>query len=312
MRSLSGILSGMLLAFAIHAACAQNSDNLFKVPPAQDRRVGDAKGHDDGANMAKPATPAPATPDPSPEPARTKEDHEAGDLDGDDDVVPKSYPLSRYVGLWKNSPFQMESIAPPEQSEGLAQRFVLGGILRENGEPVVWIRERATQESFKLNRNATNNIGLSLVQIDENKEKQSDATATIRLGNEQGVIKFDVAASVPVMPGMGGGAQVTARPGIPYPAHTPQVGARVPMPAQPSAIPGQPVQAPGQHSGVAGVTPGVTGGVPGAQQGIVQPVPGPGIPQGAQVQQVPGGQQQIPSPRVIRRRAIVPAAPIMP
>lgn len=310
MRSLSGILPGVLLACAIHAACAQNPDDLLKVPPAQDRRVGDAKDHDGGANTAKPAAPAPATPEPSPEPAQAKEDHEAGDSDGDDGIVPKPYPLSRYVGLWKNSPFQMESIAPPEQSEGLAQRFVLGGILRENGEPVVWIRERATQESFKLSRNATNNIGLSLVQIDENKEKQSDATATIRLGNEQGVIKFDVAASAPVMPGMGMGVQATARPGIPYPAHAPQVGARVPMPAQPSAIPGQP----GQHPGVAGVPPGVAGAATGAQPGIVQPVPGPGVPQGAQVQhqQVPAGQEQMPPPRVIRRRAIVPAAPIMP
>lgn len=306
MKGLPGILFAVLLACAVNMVAAQNPGNLLKVPPVQDRRVGDAKDHGRGTNdtnMARSATPVP-----SPEPAQAKGDQDAGVPGGDDGIVPKPYPISRYIGLWKNSPFQMESIAPPEQSEGLAQRFVLGGILRENGEPVVWIRERATQESFKVSRNVTNNIGLSLVQIDENKEKQSDASATIRLGNEQGVIKFDVAAAA-ALPAMGMGVPAAARPGIPYPAHTPQMGARVSAPghqAVPTAIPGQPIQMPsGQQPGV---QPGVAGGV---RPGVVQPVPGPGIPQGGQVQKVPAG-QEVPPPRVIRRRAIIPANPIMP
>ena len=40
--------------------------------------------------------------------------------------------------------------------------------------------------------------------------------------------------------------------------------------------------------------------------GVVPPVPGPGVPQGGQVQ---GGNGQMPPPRVIRRRALIPATP---
>lgn len=211
------------------------------------------------------------------------------------EIVPAPFPVSRYSALWENSPFQLESIAPPVQSEGLAQRFVLGGILRENGEPVVWVRERATQQSHKVSKNFTNNLGLSLVEIDESMKKQSEASATVRLGGEVGVIKFD-AASAPGIPGMGiAPAPPMARPAV-APMRTPPMG--VPAPA--------PGQAPtGQPQGIAGApVPAVS------QPGIVPPVPGPPLPPDGQVQAP--GQEQMPPPRVIRRRAIVPSAPSTP
>jgi hypothetical protein len=171
----------------------------------------------------------------------------------------------------------------------LAQRFVLGGILRENGEPVVWIRERATQQSIKVARNSTNNLGLSLVEVSETMDKQSDATATIRLGGELGVIKFDVAA-----PGMAMPPPMARPPMMPAPVRPPQ--------PVPGAVPGQPGTAmPGMPQQQIPVNPAI------AQPGIVPPVPGPGVPQNGQVQAP--GQEQMPPPRVIRRRAIVPAAP---
>jgi len=160
---------------------------------------------------------------------------------------------------------------------------------------VVWVRERATQQSHKVSKDATNNLGLSLVEIDESMKKQSEASATVRLGGEVGVIKFD-AASAPGMPGMGiAPAPPMARPAV-APMRTPPMG--VPAPA--------PGQAPtGQPQGIAGApVPAVS------QPGIVPPVPGPPLPPDGQVQAP--GQEQMPPPRVIRRRAIVPSAPSTP
>lgn len=290
-----------LIAFLIFAASATHAAEdsnkpALKIPAPADRPI-----HDQAAPSIK-TTPPPAHEEKkaaATAPTATPES---------DGIVPAPFPISRYAPLWENSPFQNESIAPPEQSEGLAQRFVLGGILRENGEPVIWIRERATQESFKVGRNASNKLGLSLVEVHEDKQKQNEATATVRLGNEQGVIKFDIAAA----PGMGLAPQPAMRPGIPYPTRATQAGAhgappQIPMPGHPPGTP----QIPGQPGGMPQATgAAITAGIP--QPGVVPPTPNPGIPQPGQPQAQPGQPQQIPSPRIIRRRAIVPAAPTMP
>lgn len=111
--------------------------------------------------------------------------------------------------------------------------------------------------------------GVSLVQVDVQK-KYTDSTATVRQGAEVGVIRFDASASA-------------APPVMQAPVAPPMVRA---MP--PQVAPGQP-----------------TAPVPLAP-GVVPPVPGPGVPQAGQVQGDPG---QMPPPRVIRRRALIPAAP---
>ena len=279
---------------AILACSLQGSEDagkMLKVPPAGDRPVGDVMP----ATESKEPQPAPSPPaSPSAEPEQTTPQAEADQADPSAEaIVPEPYPVSRYASLWENSPFQIESIAPPQQSEGLAQRFVLGGILRENGEPVVWVRERATQQSYKVARNSTNNLGLSLVEVSETMEKQSEATATIRLGGELGVIKFDVAA-----------AGASAGMAIPPPMARPPMMPTPIRPAQavPRGMPGQAGTAmPGIPAQQIPVNPAI------AQPGLVPPVPGPGVPQGGQIQTP--GQEQMPPPRVIRRRAIVPATP---
>ena len=279
-----------LLACSLHGS--EDAGKMLKVPPAGDRPVGDAAPAAK-SQEAQPAPSPPASPPPEsgqePSPAESPPAAPSAEA-GAGTVVSEPFPISRYASLWENSPFQIESIAPPQQSEGLAQRFVLGGILRENGEPVVWVRERATQQSYKVARNSTNNLGLSLVEVSETMDKQSDATATIRLGGELGLIKFDVAAGA-ASPGMAMPPPMARPPMMAAPIRPPQ--------PVPGAVPGQPGTA----------MPGVPAQqIPAiAQPGIVPPVPGPGVPQGGQVQ-VPG-QEQMPPPRVIRRRAIVPAAP---
>ncbi len=299
---------------AVSAARAEDPAKMLKVPAVSDRPVDgpSAAAAPEKSAETPDAAPAPApssTPEPSTPPGETGAGDESSE-ERDDDVVPESFPLSRYEPLWEKSPFQLESIAPPQQSEGLAQRFVLGGILRESGEPVVWVRERATQQSYKVARNATNKLGLSLVEVDESMSKQSDATATIRLGAEVGVIKFDAApASAPtvmaVPPPVARGMAAPGRPGqLPVPIAAPgRTAGAVPLPG---------VAAPGRTAGAVPL-PGVAAPQqPGAntalsQPGIVPPVPGPGVPQTGQVQAP--GQPAMPPPRVIRRRAIIPAAP---
>ena len=275
---------------------AEDPAPQLKVSPVADRPI---EGQPEPApgKKGKPEDPVPS-PATSPEASATPEGEEPAQPSADgaaDEIVSAPFPVSRYEPLWKNSPFQLESIAPPVQSEGLAQRFVLGGILRENGEPVVWVRERATQQSHKVTRNTTNNLGLSLVEIDESMQKQSEASATVRLGSEQGVIKFDSAAAGAI-PGAGMAPPPMARPAVPMPLRTPQMAGSVPVPGQPipNAVP-------------ANMQPNM-GNPAVAQPGVVPPVPGPAVP--GQVQAP--GQEQMPPPRVIRRRAIVPAAPSTP
>lgn len=292
--------------FAVILACyspaAEDAGGMLKVPLAGDRPVVETNQPSDPKDVKIAPSPD-ASPSPAVDQAPQPPEQEAAGLSGEpavETIVPEPFPVSRYASLWDNSPFQIESIAPPQQSEGLAQRFVLGGILRENGEPVVWVRERATQQSYKVTRNSTNNLGLSLVEISETMEKQSDATATIRLGAEQGVIKFDtVAAGAP--PGMGVPPPM-ARPVIPNPHRPSQPGMPGGFPGQAGvAAPGQPIRVPPQQ---AVANPAAI------QPGLVLPVPGPPVPSNGQVQAP--GQDQMPPPRVIRRRAIVPAAPSTP
>ena len=285
------VLAGVLQGFPVFA---EEEAPALKVTPVADRPIvgptNPAVSKVPAEPAKSPAPPPAATPSPGATPAE-KESAESAASSDSNSIVPESFPLSRYASLWENSPFQNESIAPPQQSEGLAQRFVLGGILRENGEPVVWVRERATQQSYKVSRNFTNNLGLSLVEVNENMQKQSDASATVKLGNEQGIIKFDSVAAGG-MPGGGIAPPPMARPAVPVPLRNPQMG--MPMPNQ--AFPNNPQ-----------ATAGVPGGV---QHGVVPSVPGPGIPANGQVQAP--GQAQMPPPRVIRRRAIVPSAPSTP
>jgi len=246
-----------------------DASSMLKVPPAG------ARPAEDGAGDEVSAPPPPDLPTDAVEEAPAP----AGD-----GVVPEAFPLSRYEPLWERSPFQVESVAPPVESAGLAQRFALTGLAAINGEPIAFLMDRATQNRIMVKKDSTAN-GLSLVQVDL-QQKYSDSTATVRQGAEVGVVRFDATAPAPGMMAPPSMAQPMRAmpPGIPQP----------PMPPQPVAqIPGQPV-------------PAQT--VPGMPQppGVVPSVPGPGVPQDGQVQ---GGQGQMPPPRVIRRRALIPAAP---
>ena len=199
----------------------------------------------------------------------TEQSTAPGDIPAENGVVAEAFPLSRYEALWERSPFQLESAAPPVESAGLSQRFALTGLAAINGEPIAFLMDRATQNRLMVRKDGSEG-GVSLVQVDVQK-KYSDSTATVRQGAEVGVIRFDASASA-------------APPAMQVPPVAPPMVRAMP----PQVAPGQP-PAP----------------VPQAP-GVVPPVPGPGVPQTGQVQGDPG---QMPPPRVIRRRALIPAAP---
>lgn len=282
-------------ALLANSPAADDAKELLKVPVATDRPAGPSAAASSPA--AVPAASPPASAKSEPSPAETPPPAElppAESADASGEIVPAAFPVERYSVLWENSPFQTESVAPPVESPGLSQRFVLSGILRENGEYLVWVRERATQQSYMVKKNEPNSIGLSLAEVSESPEKQSEASATVRLGSEIGVIKFDAVGA----PGVAVAMPAAAPPPIPQPGLRQM--AQVPRPAVPQGVPAQ--------AGVPSI-PQIPnqGGVP-AVPGVVPTVPGPGVPGTGQVQAAPG-QEQMPPPRVIRRRAIVPAAP---
>jgi hypothetical protein len=225
--------------------------DLLMVPAAEPRDVGDAPEQADNTASVE-----------GPEAA--------------DSVEGEVYPLSRYSALWTRSPFQLESIAPTALSEGIGQRYALTGIAQIDGEPIVFVMDRGTQERSMVKKDGSKS-GLALVQIDV-QQKYADSTATVRLDGEVGTLKFD-AAAVPAAPQM---AMPTAprpiQPGVPQAMIPPQQIPGAVPPMAPPVPPGQPVPA---ANGVAN----------------------------GQVQADPNNPQQGQPPRVIRRRAIIPAAP---
>ena len=257
-----------------------DASELLKVPPVEARPTGveSEKKPPVAAPSPPPLLRAEADPPAEVEPAPPAEES----------ITTPAFPLSRYETLWQRSPFQLESVAPPVESAGMAQRFALTGIAEINGEPMVFVMERATQNRLMVKADSKEG-GVSLVQVDV-QQKYTDSSATLRQGAEVGVVRFD--AGVAMAPGM-------PQPGMPSPRPMPQVAPPMPpgMPPQAAAFPGAvpAAQVPGQPA-------------PGTPQapGFVPPVPGSGTPTNGQVQ---SGQGQMPPPRVIRRRALIPSAP---
>ncbi len=235
----------------------------------------------------------------APEPTTASSEH----AEHNEEIVPPPFPLSRYTSLWEHSPFQLESIALPSESAGLAQKYALTGIAQVNGEPIVFLLDRATQVRHMLDKK-TNSDGLSLVQVNMEK-KSDDSTAVVRQAGELGVVKFD--ATAPAMGALPTGIQgQVGQPGRSFPTQAqsppqpPGAGVSTSMPivtGQPGQrIPTQMPQIPGQFP---------NGQVPSAPHTGAQPS-STGIPGQAQPP-VPG--QTPPPARIIRRRALIPALP---
>jgi hypothetical protein len=265
----------VMLAFGLGAFSASGQDesvsegNLLVVPPAEARPV---EGE------------AASAPEPVPE--EPSHDTPAVEHSG---PVPPAFPISRYQPMWEKSPFQLKSEAPAEMSEGLAQRYALTGIAEIDGEPIVFLMERSTQNRVMVRREGGE---IKLVEVNI-EAKYSDSSAVIRRSGEVGVVKFDstapgaaMAMVPPAVPGTQGRSRRVAAP------EQAAVAQQIPAPGMPATMPGQ---MPGMPT------------LP--NPSIVPTAPQvPTTPDGTQIV-VPGQNPEAPPPRVIRRRAIIPAAP---
>jgi hypothetical protein len=279
--SVGGCLFLAMSPLLAEEAASTDPGAMLKVPPAEARPTGDESSE----QPAPESSPQSSSPIPEEAAAAPVENAESSAEGG---VVLPAFPLTRYEPLWERSPFQLESVAPPVESAGLAQRFALTGLAEINGEPIAFIMDRATQNRLMVKKDSSEG-GVSLVQVDV-QQKYIDSTATLRQGAEVGVVRFDAGAAGAVPPPMAQQMMPTPRPMPP------------PMPSgiPPQGVPPQMPQIP-QIPGQAQAMPAIP-----TAPGVVPPVPGPGVPQDGQVQ---GGNGQMPPPRVIRRRALIPAAP---
>lgn len=106
--------------------------------------------------------------------------------------APEQYETERYRHLWEKSPFVTEKPVVTEKSGGLAQRFVLTGVASMQDQPIIFVLDRQSLARVTVT-NEPNQMGLSLVSVQPNNDpKQS--LATIRLGAEEGIIRYDLAA----------------------------------------------------------------------------------------------------------------------
>ena len=279
LMSVGGCLFLAMSPLLAEEAASTDPGAMLKVPPAEARPTGD-ESSEQPAPESSPQSSSPIPEEAAEAPVENAESSAEGG------VVLPAFPLTRYEPLWERSPFQLESVAPPVESAGLAQRFALTGLAEINGEPIAFIMDRATQNRLMVRKDSSEG-GVSLVQVDVQK-KYIDSTATLRQGAEVGVVRFDAGAAGAVPPPMAQQVMPTPR------AMPPPVAAGIPPQGVP---PPQMPQIPGQAQAMPAIP---------TAPGVVPPVPGPGVPQDGQVQ---GGNGQMPPPRVIRRRALIPATP---
>jgi hypothetical protein len=281
LMSVGGCLCLAISPLLAEEAASTDPGAMLKVPPAEARPTGD-ESSEQPAPESSPQSSSPIPEEGAEAPVENAENPAEGG------VVLPAFPLTRYEPLWERSPFQLESVAPPVESAGLAQRFALTGLAEINGEPIAFIMDRATQNRLMVRKDSSEG-GVSLVQVDVQK-KYIDSTATLRQGAEVGVVRFDAGAAGAVPPPLAQQAMPTPR------AMPPPVPPGIPPQGVPPQMPQIP-QIPGQAQAMPAIP---------TAPGVVPPVPGPGVPQDGQVQ---GGNGQMPPPRVIRRRALIPAAP---
>lgn len=111
---------------------------------------------------------------------------------GDEAFDPKPYGLARYEHIWVQSPFVVETPIV-QTSTGLEQRFALTAIATINSTPVVFLLDRKSLTRLMVASGAKDNPqNIQLVSVAPNTDPKL-ASATIRLGAEQGTVRYDSA-----------------------------------------------------------------------------------------------------------------------
>jgi hypothetical protein len=115
----------------------------------------------------------------------------SGLLADDDSFAPQVHGPERYRQIWEKSPF-IAAAPISATSGGLADRFVLTGMASLLNRPVIFVLDRKGL-SRQMVTKEPNFEGVVLVSVEE-KTDPKESRATIRLGSEQAVIRYDLAA----------------------------------------------------------------------------------------------------------------------
>lgn len=104
--------------------------------------------------------------------------------------VPEVFTEERYQHIWSRKPFSPPTpLAPPTEVEGIAQQYILSGLLKIGNEWIAFVQDRKSLKRHNVTK-TVNEIGLELVSV---KESSEAPTATLRCGQQTGVIRFDPA-----------------------------------------------------------------------------------------------------------------------
>ncbi len=153
---------------------------------------------------------------------------QAGEIEPGTPFAPSKYDAERYRHIWEKSPFVTEAPAALQQSAGLAQRFILTGAASLQDQPIIFVLDRTSLTRLMVTKEV-NQQGLVLVSLKEEANPQK-SQATIRLGSEEGVIRYDPAAVLSVNKASTAAASRSA--------NDPGVAAAPSLPNRPSNDPG--------------------------------------------------------------------------
>ena len=170
-------------------------------------------------------------------------------------AIPEGYAVERYSALWEHSPFSLATVQPQAQPS-FAQNLALVGIARIEGEDMVTLLNRVSQERFTVGTEP-NADGIAVVSVDTDSDPLK-TRVSIRKGSEVATVSFDkgllaLTQSPPPPP-----AGVPAQPAAPnntQPPETVQVAPvrrvrrTIPIPGiipAPPAVPAPPNSAPAQ------------------------------------------------------------------
>lgn len=201
--------------------------------------------------------------------------------------LPKKAPLSRYSGLWMNSPFTSKPAPPPPvEPTSIIDDYALGGVSPVgSGYRVTLFNKKNPEERLTVESGNTK----SDFQILEVTRKAGDPLGTVvklQSGSSVGTVEFDekllVLAAPPAAkahanrPGQPGQPAVADQPGIPGQPGTHGAHGAVPgMPTIPGRGPGtgsatpqpRPRVVPPPTTGAAGAPPGFPGQPPSSSGG---------------------------------------------
>jgi hypothetical protein len=184
--------------------------------------------------------------------------------------LPKKAALTKYAGLWTNSPFTTKPPPAPNAPEANPfEDLALKGIapLANNGYLITLINRKNPAEITTIDTERPAASDYTFIKVDRNPDKALGTTVHLSKGSSVGTVTYDDKLNTPKPPV---NKPVAKAPGQPPPAAQPG------QPSQPN--PGQPMRQarsrvvpPPTPAGQPGVPPGAIPTASGAKQGTHGP-----------------------------------------